>query len=90
MKSKKNPESDITQTLGINQGSGLGKLKRWLLVAALIFVAVTAMIIWTLQDGQLVAIAVTTGATDGIMTEVTGGDVGPGTAIVVDIVSANR
>jgi len=47
MKSKKNQESDITQTLGINQGSGPGKrLKRWLLVAALIFVSVTAMIIW--------------------------------------------
>jgi HlyD family secretion protein len=49
MKSKKNPGSDITQTLSINQGSGLGKLKRWLLVAALIFVAVTA-IIWMQAD----------------------------------------
>jgi HlyD family secretion protein len=50
MKSKKNPESDITQILGINQGSGRSKLKRWLLVAALIFVAVIAMIIWTQAD----------------------------------------
>jgi HlyD family secretion protein len=52
MKSKKNLGSDITQTLGINQSSGLGKLKRWLLVAALVFVAVTAMIIWT-QAGKV-------------------------------------
>ncbi|MBW1931603.1 MAG: efflux RND transporter periplasmic adaptor subunit [Deltaproteobacteria bacterium] len=50
MKLKKNQESEITQTLGINRGSGLGKMKRWLLVAALIFVALTAMIIWKQAD----------------------------------------
>ena len=53
MKSKKDTGSDITQTLGINQGSVPGKrLKRWLFVAALIFVAVTAMIIWR-QAGKV-------------------------------------
>jgi len=46
--------------------------------------------VWTLQDGQLVAIAVTTGATDGIMTEVTSGDVEPGIALVVDTLRAGR
>lgn len=43
--------------------------------------------VWTLQDRQLVAIAVTTGATDGIMTEVVAGDIEPGIALVVDTLS---
>jgi HlyD family secretion protein len=46
--------------------------------------------VWTLRDGQLAAISIATGATDGIMTEVTGGEVEPGLALVVDIVSARR
>jgi HlyD family secretion protein len=50
IKSKKNPESDITRILDINQGSGRGKLKRWLIVAVLIFIAVAVMIIWTQAD----------------------------------------
>jgi len=50
MKSKKNQESEIAQSLGINRGPGLGKMKRWLLVAALIFVVLTAMIIWKQAD----------------------------------------
>jgi HlyD family secretion protein len=43
--------------------------------------------VWRLQDGKLAAVDVTTGATDGIMTEVTGGDVKPGMALVVDTVT---
>lgn len=50
MKSKENPESGITRILGINQGSDRGRLKRLLLVTALIFVAVAVMIIWTKAD----------------------------------------
>jgi len=46
--------------------------------------------VWTVRDGQLVAIPVTTGSTDGMMTEVTAGGVEPGMALVVDIVSAAR
>jgi HlyD family secretion protein len=46
--------------------------------------------IWTLQGGQPVPITVTIGATDGTMTEVIGGDIGPGTVLVVDTVSAGR
>lgn len=46
--------------------------------------------VWTVREGQLVAIPVTTGSTDGIMTEVTAGDVEPGMALVVDTVSAGR
>ena len=47
MKSKKNPESDITQTLGIDQSSSRGKyLKQWLTLATLALVAMALMIIW--------------------------------------------
>jgi HlyD family secretion protein len=46
--------------------------------------------VWTVRNGQLVAISVTTGSTDGIMTEITGGDVEPGIALVVDTVSVGR
>jgi HlyD family secretion protein len=46
--------------------------------------------VWTLRDGHLAAISITTGSTDGIMTEVTGGDIEPGMAVVVDTVSVNR
>jgi HlyD family secretion protein len=46
--------------------------------------------VWTLREGQLVAIPVTTGVTDGIMTEITGGEVEPGTALVIDTISRNQ
>jgi HlyD family secretion protein len=42
--------------------------------------------VWTLQDGKPVAIPVTPGATDGVMTEIKSGDVAPGMALVVDTV----
>lgn len=40
--------------------------------------------VWTLREGQLVPMRVTTWATDGIMSEVTRGEVAPGMALVVD------
>lgn len=43
--------------------------------------------VWTVRDGQLVPLPITTGATDGVMTEVTGGEIEPGMAVVVDLVS---
>ena len=46
--------------------------------------------VWSLRDGQPVAIPVTTGSTDEIMTEVTDGDVEPGMALIVDTASAGR
>jgi HlyD family secretion protein len=46
--------------------------------------------VWTLKDGQLSAIPVTVGSTDGSMTEVVTGDIKPGMALVVDTVSAGR
>jgi HlyD family secretion protein len=44
--------------------------------------------VWTLKDGQLSAVPVTIGSTDGAMTEVVAGDIQPGMAVVVDILSA--
>lgn len=46
--------------------------------------------VWTLEDGELLAIPVTIGSTDGTMTEVVTGDIKPGMALVVDTVSAGR
>jgi hypothetical protein len=43
-----------------------------------------------MRNGQLVAIPITTGSTDGSMTEVTSGDIEPGIALAVDTVSAHR
>ena len=46
--------------------------------------------VWVLRDGQSIAIPVTTGSTDGIMTEVTGGDIAPGMALIVGSLSTGR
>jgi HlyD family secretion protein len=46
--------------------------------------------VWTLQEGQLVPVAVTTGVSDGTLTEVTGGDVSSGMPVVVDTVGERR
>jgi HlyD family secretion protein len=46
--------------------------------------------VWTPRDGQLIAMTVTTGATDGSMTEVTSGDVEPEMELVVDTLRAGR
>ena len=46
--------------------------------------------VWTLRNGQVVAIPVTVGATDGTMTEITSGDVEPGTELIVDTVKAGQ
>jgi len=44
--------------------------------------------VWTLRDGQPAAIPVTVGVTDGAQTEVLGGEVQDGMALVTDAVSA--
>jgi len=46
--------------------------------------------VWILKDGQPVAVPVTIGATNGVMTEVVKGDITPGTAVVVDVATAGR
>jgi HlyD family secretion protein len=43
--------------------------------------------VWTLSNKQLKAVPVTTGLTNGILTEITGGDIKPGTAVVVDMIT---
>ena len=42
--------------------------------------------VWVLRDGQLKAVPVTVGATDGVMTEMRSGDLRPGMAVVTDSV----
>ena len=46
--------------------------------------------VWTLKDGQLSAIPVTIGSTDGSMTEVVTGDIKPGMTLVVDTISVGK
>ncbi|MCK8603149.1 efflux RND transporter periplasmic adaptor subunit [Desulfoferrobacter suflitae] len=46
--------------------------------------------VWTIAKGQLTAIPITTGATDGIMTEVAAGEVEPGMELVVEVESSGR
>jgi HlyD family secretion protein len=45
--------------------------------------------IYVLRDGKPSAVPVTAGSTDGIMTEITDGDITVGTEVVTDIVSAS-
>ena len=45
--------------------------------------------IYVLRDGQPAAVLVTTGSTDGIMTEISAGDLTVGTEVVTDIISAS-
>ena len=46
--------------------------------------------VWTLHDDQLTAVPISTGATNGEMTEVTGGDLHAGEAVVVDMTSSSQ
>jgi HlyD family secretion protein len=46
--------------------------------------------VWTLRDGQLVAIPVRVGATDGIMTEIASGEIEPGMALAADTIDRNQ
>lgn len=46
--------------------------------------------VWTLQDGRLVPIEVKTGATNGRVTEIVGGDLKAGTPLVTETESATR
>ncbi|RKZ93217.1 MAG: efflux RND transporter periplasmic adaptor subunit, partial [Gammaproteobacteria bacterium] len=47
-------------------------------------------IVWILRDGQIIAIPVSTGSTNGIMTEVTSGGIKPGMAVIVSTMSSGR
>ena len=46
--------------------------------------------VWILKDGQPVQVPVTVGATDGNMTELAGGDITPGTPVIVDVATPRR
>jgi HlyD family secretion protein len=46
--------------------------------------------VWILKDGQPVAVPVTVGATDGVNTEVTSGNITPGTVLVIDVATTGK
>jgi HlyD family secretion protein len=46
-------------------------------------------VVWTLRDGKPAAIAITTGATNGIFTQVTSGNIESGTKLLVDLEGKN-
>jgi HlyD family secretion protein len=46
--------------------------------------------VWILRDGRPEAVLVTTGATDGVNTEITSGDIEPGVLLIVDTVSKGK
>lgn len=46
--------------------------------------------VWVVRDGRPVAVEITTGLTDGVMTQVTGGDVKPGMALITEMVRSGR
>jgi HlyD family secretion protein len=45
--------------------------------------------VWLLRDGQPLAASVVTGSTDGVMTEITGGDIAVGSLVITDIIAAS-
>jgi HlyD family secretion protein len=45
--------------------------------------------VWVLRAGQLLAVPVTTGSSDGAMTEITGGEIAVGTEVVTDMISTS-
>ncbi|MBN2592299.1 MAG: efflux RND transporter periplasmic adaptor subunit [Sedimentisphaerales bacterium] len=46
--------------------------------------------VWVLQDGQPEVVSVTTGATDGVNTEIKEGDIEPGMLLIVDTISRGK
>jgi HlyD family secretion protein len=46
--------------------------------------------VWILRDRQPFAVAVNTGSTDGVMTEITSGEITVGTEVVTDMLTASR
>jgi len=45
--------------------------------------------VWSLRDGEAVAITVTTGSSNGILTEVLSGDIEPGMGLIIDTVTGD-
>jgi HlyD family secretion protein len=46
--------------------------------------------VWIVKDGSLKAVPVETGSTNGSLTEIVSGDIKPGTAVVIDTVTAEK
>jgi HlyD family secretion protein len=45
--------------------------------------------VWVLRDGQPLAVPVVTGSTDGLMTEIAGGDIAVGREVITDVIAAS-
>jgi HlyD family secretion protein len=45
--------------------------------------------VYVLHDGQPSAVPISTGSSDGIMTEITGGNIAVGSAVITDIIAAS-
>jgi HlyD family secretion protein len=45
--------------------------------------------VWVLRDGQPLAVPVVTGPTDGLMTEIAGGDIAVGSEVITDVIAAS-
>jgi len=45
--------------------------------------------VWILRDGQPLAVAIVTGSTNGIMSEITGGDIAVGSEVIIDVIAAS-
>jgi len=52
--------------------------------------AVRKQTIWTLRDEQPVAVSITTGATDGRVTEITSGNIESGMVVLVDVIKTKK
>ncbi|MGE5219378.1 MAG: efflux RND transporter periplasmic adaptor subunit, partial [Chloroflexota bacterium] len=45
--------------------------------------------VWILRDGQPWAVSVVTGSTDGVMTEIVGGDIALGSTVITDMITTS-
>jgi HlyD family secretion protein len=45
--------------------------------------------VYILRDGLPLAVAVATGSTDGVMSEITAGDIAPGSEVITDVIAAS-
>ena len=46
--------------------------------------------VWTLQDGQPTSISLSTGASNGIYTEITNGQIESGLTLIIDTISSEK
>jgi HlyD family secretion protein len=47
-------------------------------------------LVWVLHDDQPIAVPITIGLSDGVMTELVAGDIEPGTPIIIDVIGVQK